>query len=155
MLCENENFPSSEAPLRLLCIVSSMDAGGAETFLMKVFRALDRKEYMMDFCVAVERKCFYEDEIASLGGKIYRTVPKSKNPVKSFLKLKGLVKEQKYKYVLICNQYALAALDLLAARFGGAKILAYRANSASMSIDGRIAGLCHKLLRGFAMRIPN
>ena len=37
---------------RLLCIVGSMNAGGAETFLMKIYRQLDKNEYQMDFCVA-------------------------------------------------------------------------------------------------------
>lgn len=43
------------APKRLLCIVSSMDRGGAETFLMKVYRAIDKTKYQMDFCVNKER----------------------------------------------------------------------------------------------------
>ena len=30
---------------RLLCIVSSMDRGGAETFLMKIYRQLDKTKY--------------------------------------------------------------------------------------------------------------
>ena len=37
---------------RLLCIISCMNTGGAETFLMKMFRNIDRKQYMMDFCVS-------------------------------------------------------------------------------------------------------
>ena len=36
---------------RLLCIISCMNTGGAETFLMKMFRYIDRYLYMMDFCV--------------------------------------------------------------------------------------------------------
>ena len=46
---------------RLLCIVGSMDAGGAETFLMKIYRKLDKEIYQMDFCVAKQEKNFYED----------------------------------------------------------------------------------------------
>ena len=39
---------------RILCILSSLDAGGAETFLMKVNRMLDPKEYQFDFVVSRE-----------------------------------------------------------------------------------------------------
>ena len=48
---------------RVLCIVSSMDAGGAETFLMKLYRNLDRDKYQMDFCVNNEKSGLYDDEI--------------------------------------------------------------------------------------------
>lgn len=53
---------------RLLCIISCMNTGGAETFLMKMFRNIDREKYMMDFCV-VSKENYYEEEIKKLGGK--------------------------------------------------------------------------------------
>ena len=62
-----------------------MNAGGAETFLMKVYRAMDKTKYQMDFCVNFEGENYYEDEIEALGGKIFRTPPKSNN-VKEFKK---------------------------------------------------------------------
>ena len=36
---------------RLLCILDSLDTGGAETFMMKLYRAMDRTEYQLDFIV--------------------------------------------------------------------------------------------------------
>ena len=64
---------------RLLCIMANMNAGGAETFLMKVYRKLDKTKYQLDFAITTAEKCFYEDEILSLGGKIYRIPSKSEN----------------------------------------------------------------------------
>ena len=64
---------------RLLCIISCMNTGGAETFLMKMFRNIDRKQYMMDFCV-VSKENYYEEEIKQLGGKMFYI------PLKSDLK---------------------------------------------------------------------
>ena len=46
---------------RLLCIVSSLDQGGAETFLMKVFRALP-DQYKLDFVVSANTG-HYESEV--------------------------------------------------------------------------------------------
>ena len=63
---------------RVLCIVGSMNAGGAETFLMKMYRNIDRNEYQMDFCVSAGEKGVYDDEIIAMGGRIIHTVPKSK-----------------------------------------------------------------------------
>ena len=52
---------------RLLCIVSSMDRGGAETFLMKVYRTLDKTKYQMDFCV--NKAGAYDEEIKKMEEK--------------------------------------------------------------------------------------
>ena len=71
---------------RVLCLVSSMNTGGAETFLMKVYRRMDKSQYQMDFCVNVEEEGFYEKEIREMGGRIFRIPPKSKD-IKAFKKL--------------------------------------------------------------------
>ncbi len=131
---------------RLLCIVGSMDAGGAETFLMKVYRALDKKKYQMDFCVAKKEKNFYEDEINEMGGKIFRITPKSRNVIKNFNDIKKIVKENKYKSVIRVSQHSLSSLELLAAKFGGAKKLIFRSSN-SNSGGGKINILIHYLFR--------
>ena len=131
---------------RLLCIVGSMDVGGAETFLMKIYRVLDKNKYQMDFCVAKEEKNFYEDEICRLGGEIYRITPKSKNPIKNFLDIKKIVKEKKYKSVMRISQHSLSSLELLAAKLGGAKKTIFR--SSNSNSGGRKLNLAiHYLFR--------
>ena len=69
---------------RILCIVGSMNAGGAETFLMKMYRNLDRNLYQMDFAVAEKTPGIYDQEIYKLGGKIHYIIPKTKGFIKSF-----------------------------------------------------------------------
>lgn len=49
-----------------------MDRGGAETLVMNIFRCLDRTKVMFDFILHCNYRSAYEDEIESLGGKIYR-----------------------------------------------------------------------------------
>lgn len=155
MQCKNINEVKASEPLRLLCIVSSMDAGGAETFLMKMLRSFDKSRYILDFCVCVERKCFYEDEINSYGSRIFRIVPKSEKFFKSFSMIKNFVKSQGYKHVMVCNQYELSVVDLIAARSGGARTLVYRANSTCIQSGGRFKNALHNIIRGPAMLVPN
>lgn len=130
---------------RVLCIVGRMDAGGAETFLMKVYRGLDRSKYQMDF--AVTANGVYDDEIKSLGGKIYFITPKSSGLLKNFFSIKRLVKKEKYKYVLRTSQHSLSALELLAARLGGAKKLVYRSSNSNTTSGSRSSLLIHRLCR--------
>ena len=112
---------------RVLCIVGSMDAGGAESILMKIYRSLDKRNYQMDF--AVTKDGFYDDEIKSYGGKIFFITPKTKGLFKNFFSIKKLVKKENYKYVFRASQHSLSALELLAAKLGGAENCIYSSSS--------------------------
>lgn len=116
---------------RLLCILSGMNAGGAETFLMKIYRQLDRTKYQMDFCINVSEECFYESEILSLGGKIYR-IPAKSVSLKNFKKqLYYLIKSNNYKYVLRITSNTFGFMDLKIAHKAGASICAARSSNSS------------------------
>lgn len=130
-----------------------MNAGGAETFLMKIYRAIDKDRYQMDFYIMSEDKGYYEDEIRSLEGKIYHSIPKSKNFFKAFITLMKTVKKEKYKYVFRASQHSLAALDLLAAKLGGAKILVQRSTNSDSS--NRISRILHKIFQPLSILLPN
>lgn len=119
---------------RVLCLLSSMNAGGAETFLMKLYRQLDRTKYQMDFCINVKEKCFYEEEILSLGGKIYRIPSKSENRKQFKTGLSNIVKENSYEYVLRITSNAMGFMDLKVAKKAGAKICSARSSNSS---DGK------------------
>lgn len=114
---------------RLLCIVGGMNAGGAETFLMKMYRALDKNKYQMDFAVATDG--IYDKEIMNLGGLIFKITPKSYGALKNFNDIRKIVSKNHYKAVLRVSQNSLSALELFAAQLGGAKIRGYRSSNSS------------------------
>lgn len=130
---------------RLLCIVGGMNVGGAETFLMKIYRTIDRTMYQMDFAVSIDGEGAYDDEIKKLGGKIYHITPKSKGWLKNFCDIKNLVKGEKYNYVLRVSQNSLSALELLAAKFGGAKNRAFRSSNSNVGSASKKQRLIHRL----------
>lgn len=130
---------------RLLCIVGSMNAGGAETFLMKVYRSLNKKEYQMDFAVAISEKGHYDDEILSYGGRIYHIIPKSLGFIKNFNSIRKIVKENQYRYVLRTSQHSLSALELLAAWLGGAKVRVFRSSNSNTTSGSKKQMLLHKM----------
>ena len=49
-----------------------MDRGGAETFIMNLFRAIDRNRFCFDFLAHQQREGAYEPEIRAMGGRIFR-----------------------------------------------------------------------------------
>lgn len=127
-----------------------MNAGGAETFLMKIYRQIDRTKYQMDFCINMSEKCFYEDEILSLGGKIYR-IPAKSASLKEFEKqLYNVVNANGYKYVLRVTSSAFGFMDLKIAHKAGAKICAARSSNSSDggSLKSKVAHRLGRILYG-------
>ena len=61
-----------DKPIRVLCVMSTLDRGGAETMVMNLFRKIDRESVVFDFVKHSQGKDAYDDEIISLGGKIYK-----------------------------------------------------------------------------------
>lgn len=125
---------TNNKPQRLLCIVSNMDTGGAETFLMKMYRKLDRNRYQMDFVVSGDGRGYYEDEIEQLGGIVYRITRKTKDFVAFRRELAAAVRDDGYPCVLRIGSDALSAIDLWVAKRAGARRLALRSSNAS---DGK------------------
>lgn len=113
---------------RLLCILSSLDAGGAETFIMKIFRKLPR-DYKIDFIVSADNG-FYENEVVALGGKIYRVPLRTKHPFLTFYKIYRVIKNNSYTSVLKLTDTPIALYDLMAAKIGGARLLCVRSCNA-------------------------
>ena len=124
---------------RVLFIMGNMGMGGAETHIMKVYRAIVPFDIQFDFVINVPQKCYYEDEILSLGGKIYRIEPKSKGIIAYTKNLKKIVKENSYNVVFKCGENAMSWTDMYAAKKGGATIRIMRSTNSSVnSLKGRI-----------------
>lgn len=123
-----------------------MNAGGAETFLMKIYRQLDRTKYQMDFCINVPNKCFYEDEIISLGGKIYRIPSKSESFQLYKKKLFEAVNSNGYKYVLRIASNGASFIDLKIAKKAGASVCVVRSSNSSDG-KGLTVKIAHRLGR--------
>lgn len=122
------NLSDGNNEKRVLCIVSWLGTGGAETFLMKVYRNLPR-EYKLDFVVSL-RGGFYEEEVESLGGKVYFVPTRTKHFTKSFYDIVKIVRDNRYCTVLKLGNDATCVTDLFAAKVGGAKKICVRACNA-------------------------
>ena len=64
-------------PLHILCVFSTLDRGGAETMCMNLYRNIDRDKVQFDFVKHTSLRGAYEDEIETLGGRVYEA-PKYK-----------------------------------------------------------------------------
>lgn len=137
---------------RILCIVSSLDTGGAETFMMKMFRILS-DECKIDFIVSAT-KGFYEKEVQQLGGRIYRVPLRTKHPIRTFRLIKKIVKKNNYKIILKLCDTPIGIFDLWAAKKGGAKKLCVRSCNAS-SAENKMQHIIYNILRPVFNRTAN
>lgn len=131
---------------RVLNIISKMNADGAETFLIRLMRSINKDRFMFDFLVFSQEKGFYDDEILSLGGKIYYAEMKSKNPLKSFYDIYRVIRKNEYRAVLRVSEHSLAAVDLLAAAIAGAPLRMIRSSNSGTD-GGSSSKMIHLLFR--------
>jgi glycosyltransferase involved in cell wall biosynthesis len=128
---------------RLLCIISSLNAGGAETFLMKVARALPPEEYQLDFIVSEENGCYTQDALER-GCRIFSIPLRTKDFLGAVKAIKRIVSENGYHSVLKLSNTPIGVVDLIAAKMGGAKKLALRSCNAltGLSLPQKVVNAC-------------
>lgn len=107
--------------IRMLHIVGSMSPSGIGNFIMNIYRHIDREQVQFDFIVHEHRDVSFDEEIQSLGGKLYYVTRKSVSPIKNFREIRKVVKEGHYQIVFRHTDTSTVALDLLACKLGGAK----------------------------------
>lgn len=111
-------------PIRVLQVVTHMNRGGLETMLMNYYRNIDRNKVQFDFLThrPESEKKDYDDEIRSLGGKIYHMPvlnPFSPGYKKS---LDQFFKEHKEYKIVHSHLDCLSAYPLKAAKKNGVPI---------------------------------
>lgn len=140
---------------RLLSIIGTMNTGGAETFLMKYYRSLDKTKYQIDFAIMNKETNFYENEIKKLGGKIFKITPKSESFIKNYQEVYALVQDKKYQLVMRSGENAANAVELLAAKRAGATKLIFNCTNSKTGNDTLKEKLVHMLFLPLARSIPN
>ena len=60
-----------EKPVRVVHVLGALHRGGAETFVMNVYRHIDRTRLQFDFIIHTDENCSYRKEIEEMGGRIY------------------------------------------------------------------------------------
>lgn len=63
---------TSQYPIRVLHVVTTMNRGGLETMLMNYYRQINRKKMQFDFLIHRKEESDYEKEIILLGGRVFR-----------------------------------------------------------------------------------
>ena len=122
-------------PIRILHIVTYMGRGGLESMLMNYYRNIDRSKVQFDFLVHRDFEADYDQEILSLGGRIFhvsRLVPWShsyRTELKNFFHT-----HPEYQIVHV-HQDCLSSVALQCAKECGIPVRCAHAHSSSAVKD--------------------
>lgn len=132
-------------PIRVLQVFGRMNRGGAESMIMNLYREIDREKVQFDFVVHTDKKCAFDDEIQSLGGKIF-SVPRynGKNHFQYVNAWKNFFREHPEYKIIHGHIYSVASIYLkVAKKFGFVTI----AHSHSASDVGGLAAFVKKIIQ--------
>lgn len=98
---------------RVLHCLASMNRGGAETFIMNVFRAIDREKVKFSFLLNTDHGA-YIDEIKHLGGYIYIIRPRSEGVIAYCRNLDSFFKKHRNEFDAVhLHTSSLSSLEVL------------------------------------------
>lgn len=85
--------------IRILQVIDNMNIGGMELMLMNYYRNINRNIIQYDFLIFNKNKCYFEDEINKMGGKVYHITSRRENFLKNRIELRNFFKKYKYQIV--------------------------------------------------------
>ena len=122
--------------IRVLHAVPKMDREGIQSFLMNVYRNIDREKVQFDFLIHSKDKGAFDDEIISLGGQVFYL---NKLSSKYFLSYQGelvkFFKEHEYN-IVHSHLNLLSSFTLSSAKKANVPIRIAHSHSSSISDKG-------------------
>lgn len=103
--------------IRILQCVNNMHRAGLETLLMNYYRHIDREQIQFDFLMHRAQRSDYDDEIESMGGRIYRAPRLYPQNYPAYFAYMGRFFREHPEYTLVHSHIdAMSYLPLLAAK---------------------------------------
>lgn len=122
--------------IRILQCVNNMHRAGLETMLMNYYRNIDREKIQFDFLMHRQERSDYDDEIESLGGRIYRA-PRlyPQNYPAYFQYMKQFFRDHPEYKIIHSHIDAMSYLPLLAGKLAGIPVRIAHSHSTSIDRD--------------------
>lgn len=96
--------------MKLLIIGMTSFPGGMETYIMNMYKYLEKDKYKCTFINECSEPIAYEDEIKKAGGEIISIPSRNKNFLKHYIGIYRLFKKNKFN-VIYYNTLSLANID--------------------------------------------
>ena len=140
-------------PIRVLQIIGIVCGGGVEAVIMNYYRHVDRSKVQFDFVVDGYEKTILDDEIESLGGKVYHVEPYKKNIFRYMSQIYHIVRDNHYD-IVHSNMNTLSVFSLFPAWLAGAHQRVLHNHSTAVRSEG-IRSVMKMILRPLAPLFAN
>ena len=122
--------------IRVLQLVNDMHRAGLETMLMNYYRNIDRTKIQFDFLTHRPDKSDYDDEILSLGGKVYYAPRLYPQNYPAYFKYMNKFFAEHPEYQIVHSHIdSMSYLPLLAAKKAGVPIRIAHSHYTSIDKD--------------------
>lgn len=121
----------SNQPVRILHHISDMNRGEAQSFIMNVYRHMDRSRIQFDFVVHTHNPSDYDEEIRALGGRIFILQKPRAGWMGYIYELKSTIQHHGPFHALHSHTYEASVLTLLTSRLFGIDIRIVHCHSIS------------------------
>lgn len=143
--------------IKVLHYVSIMNRAGQETFLMNMYRKIDREKIQFGFLCTVDEEGDYDAEIKELGGEIYHfslsAAGGAAGQIKNYKAVKHAFRKytDEYDIIHIHNYHAFdMTLSAIAALRAGAKKVVVHSHNSSADYHMEL----HKVFRPIISHLP-
>jgi len=117
--------------IKVLIAVKALEVNGVSNVIFSYYRRLREMGVQMDFVSGSLVNERYREEIAAAGNTLNIIPNRDRNPVRYILKMSALVRRGGYSIVHVHGNSAMMAVELLAAKLGGAKVRIAHTHSTS------------------------
>ena len=136
---------------RIAHVITKMDVGGAETFIMNVYKNIDRSKYQFDFIVYNADEGEFDNEIKSLGGRIFHVASPGKNIFKYLREFYTVCKKEKFD-VVHSHAHHFSGINSVIAKLVGVKVIISHSHT---TISDNSGSILIKLYRKIMTKLIN
>ncbi|MGS2777498.1 glycosyltransferase family 1 protein [Robertmurraya sp. GLU-23] len=138
--------------IRVLHILDGLKSGGAESFIMNVYREINRDNIQFDFLIRTSEDNIYIDEIRKLGGRVYYLPSFPKEFFKNLKALNSFFKEHtEYRTIHVHANSLIYIFPLIFAKNHGIKNRIIHSHNTHAST--KLASILHYIFRPYANEI--
>lgn len=142
--CDGKNIKTiwerKSIMIRVLQCVNDMHRAGLETMLMNYYRNVDRSQIQFDFLTHRPYRSDYDDEIESMGGKMYYAPRLYPQNYPAYFKWMHKFFDEHPEYTIVHSHIdTMSYVPLLAAKKGGIPVRIAHSHSTSIDKDFKYA----------------
>lgn len=123
---------SNNKPVRVLHVLTGLSSGGAESFIMNMYRNMDRDKVQFDFLLRSDEN-IYADELEKMGSKVYITASFPRHFIRNAMQTADFFRQNHYDIVHVHANALLYTYALTCAKRSGVKCRIIHSHNSAMA----------------------